>query len=275
ADRKADGALQIGPDGTWTTSWGSPGETDGAAIYQAPRAAAPEPRTVEVSGDLDPHAAEALSLLENPSIDLGNLPNPSGLLEVPRGGAADDLQQIKGVGPKLEAVLNDLGFYHFDQIAGLSPSDLAWLDHRLQFRGRTIRDGWVGQAQALLSGQSAAAAGSGSTVVDRIDQVMASTPPTPTEAAALRLIEGGYVADASNRPAGLLDAPSAGAPDDLKLIKGVGPKLEALLNDLGLYYYRQISALSPEDVAWVDSRLRFRGRIVRDRWLVQAATLDE
>lgn len=60
---------------------------------------------------------------------------------------------IKGVGPKLEGVLNGLGFYHFDQIAAWSGDEVAWADQNLVgFKGRVSRDDWVGQAQALASG---------------------------------------------------------------------------------------------------------------------------
>lgn len=74
------------------------------------------------------------------------------LLAAPRAGQADDLKQLKGVGPKLEATLNALGIFHFDQIAGWGPDEIAWVDERLQFRGRIDRDGWVGQAQILAAG---------------------------------------------------------------------------------------------------------------------------
>ncbi|NOD92159.1 NADH-quinone oxidoreductase subunit NuoE [Ruegeria sp. HKCCD4884] len=64
-----------------------------------------------------------------------------------------------------------------------------------------------------------------------------------------------------------------GLPDDLKLLKGVGPKLEETLNELGFYHYDQIAAWTPEHVAWVDARLKFKGRIERDGWIEQAAKL--
>ena len=47
-----------------------------------------------------------------------------------------------------------------------------------------------------------------------------------------------------------------GKPDDLKLLKGVGPKLEQTLNELGFYHFDQIAAWTPEQVAWVDARLK-------------------
>ncbi len=64
-----------------------------------------------------------------------------------------------------------------------------------------------------------------------------------------------------------------GQPDDLKLLKGVGPKLEQTLNELGFYHYDQIAAWTPEHVVWVDARLKFKGRIERDGWIEQAAKL--
>ena len=74
-------------------------------------------------------------------------------LEAARGGKADDLKRIKGVGPKLEKMLNSLGFYHFDQIASWTSSEAAWVDDNLAgFKGRATRDEWVRQAGTLASG---------------------------------------------------------------------------------------------------------------------------
>ncbi|MEQ8307408.1 MAG: hypothetical protein RIA09_12650 [Hoeflea sp.] len=62
-------------------------------------------------------------------------------------------------------------------------------------------------------------------------------------------------------------------PDDLKLISGVGPKLEQVLNGLGVWTYAQIADWKAEEVAWVDDYLQFKGRIDRDDWVSQARTL--
>ncbi|MEM6696267.1 MAG: hypothetical protein AAF626_16535 [Pseudomonadota bacterium] len=70
-----------------------------------------------------------------------------------REGGPDDLKQIKGVGPKLEELLHELGVFHFDQIAGWGAPEVAWMDGNLQgFRGRVSRDEWVDQAKILASG---------------------------------------------------------------------------------------------------------------------------
>ncbi|WP_300016751.1 hypothetical protein [uncultured Roseobacter sp.] len=78
---------------------------------------------------------------------------PAALSDTPRAGGADDLKKISGVGPKLEETLNGLGIWHFDQVAALTPSDIAWVDERLRFKGRIERDDWVGQAKKLASGE--------------------------------------------------------------------------------------------------------------------------
>jgi len=77
---------------------------------------------------------------------------PEGL-RAAREGGADDLKMIKGVGPKLEALLNQLGFYHFDQVAAWQDAEIGWMDQNLKgFKGRVSRDGWVAQAKILAAG---------------------------------------------------------------------------------------------------------------------------
>ncbi len=74
-------------------------------------------------------------------------------LSGPRGGKADNLKEIKGVGPKLEKLLNEMGFYHFDQIANWTAQEIAWVNANLKgFKGRASRDEWVKQAKILASG---------------------------------------------------------------------------------------------------------------------------
>lgn len=64
-------------------------------------------------------------------------------------------------------------------------------------------------------------------------------------------------------------------PDDLKLISGVGPKLEQVLNSMGIWTFAQIANWSAEEIAFVDDYLQFKGRINRDEWLKQAAELEK
>jgi NADH-quinone oxidoreductase subunit E len=75
-------------------------------------------------------------------------------MKAPRKAGADDLKKIRGVGPKLEALLNDMGFYHFDQIAKWTDEEVAWVDQNLDgFKGRAGRDNWVEQAKSLAAGE--------------------------------------------------------------------------------------------------------------------------
>lgn len=110
-------------------------------------------------------AAVAAPVVATPSIDMSEDYDGDGILEGdnegtrpealdgPRGGVADDLKQIKGVGLKMEQLCNSLGFYHFDQIAGWNKSEIAWVDTNLEgFKGRVTRDDWVAQAKVLASG---------------------------------------------------------------------------------------------------------------------------
>lgn len=64
-----------------------------------------------------------------------------------------------------------------------------------------------------------------------------------------------------------------GTADDLKMIAGVGPKLEKTLNSLGFWHFHQIAAWTKKDVAVVDDELSFKGRIERDDWIKQAKAL--
>ena len=96
------------------------------------------------------------------------------------------------------------------------------------------------------------------------DVVPAKTAPKqPARQGAGKATAGGKPA-AIERPA---------SPDDLKAISGIGPKLETVLNGLGVWTYAQIAAWSPPEIAWVDDHLGFNGRIGRDGWIAQAAEL--
>ncbi len=73
-------------------------------------------------------------------------------LKEARGGVADDLKEIEGIGPAMEKLLNSLGFFHFDQIASWTDAEIAWVDQNMKsFKGRIIRDKWVAQAKLIVS----------------------------------------------------------------------------------------------------------------------------
>ncbi|MEM6727655.1 MAG: hypothetical protein AAF618_04070, partial [Pseudomonadota bacterium] len=95
--------------------------------------------------------------------------------------------------------------------------------------------------------------------------------PLPVAAAA----QEATVEEEAMKPATLAEARGDG-PDDLKRIKGIGPKLEKLCFSLGFYHFDQIASWTPDEVAWVDANLEgFKGRVTRDDWVPQAKLLAE
>jgi predicted flap endonuclease-1-like 5' DNA nuclease len=77
---------------------------------------------------------------------------PKGI-EGPRGGKADDLKRIRGIGKQNEGRLHALGIWHFDQVAAWSPEEALWVGSYLAFPGRIEREEWVKQAGVLAQGQ--------------------------------------------------------------------------------------------------------------------------
>ena len=73
-----------------------------------------------------------------------------------------------------------------------------------------------------------------------------------------------------NRPAAIKKPATV---DDLKLISGVGPKIEVILHDLGIFTFAQVASWKKAERDWVDGYLNFKGRIERDDWVKQAKAL--
>ncbi|MGL5116175.1 MAG: hypothetical protein ACRC7C_12700 [Beijerinckiaceae bacterium] len=76
---------------------------------------------------------------------------PRGLAS-PRGGKADDLKCIRGIGKQNEARLHGLGIWHFDQVASWSADEALWVGSYLAFPGRIEREEWLSQAKVLATG---------------------------------------------------------------------------------------------------------------------------
>jgi small subunit ribosomal protein S2 len=102
----------------------------------------------QVEAGMDVGASEA-----PPEEQLANLPVFKGI-EAARG-EADDLKRLPNVNNKLEQRLNDLGVYHFWQIADLDPEMVQALDRALRLKGRIAQDDWVGAAKKLTESQAA------------------------------------------------------------------------------------------------------------------------
>lgn len=97
----------------------------------------------------------------------------------------------------------------------------------------------------------------------------------PAERAAPKAAEATAESTPTEKKPRTMKAPRKAGADDLKLLKGVGPKLEQTLNELGFYHYNQVSKWGAEEIAWVDARLKFKGRIERDGWIEQAKILAD
>ena len=112
----------------------------------------PAPPAAKAAAKPAPVAPPAKTAAKNASAPADTPAQPKKLKAAKKGGA-DDLKEIKGIGPALEKLLNDLGIFHYDQIAGWSAAEISWVDNNLQgFKGRVSRDGWTQQAKILATG---------------------------------------------------------------------------------------------------------------------------
>jgi branched-chain amino acid transport system ATP-binding protein len=82
-------------------------------------------------------------------------------------------------------------------------------------------------------------------------------------------------AAASKGIANRLAAPRGGRPDDLLVIKGIGPVNQRKLNEHGIFHFDQIAAWKKADIEAVEAYLAFDGRIAREDWIGQAKALEK
>jgi predicted flap endonuclease-1-like 5' DNA nuclease len=99
-------------------------------------------------------AAKAAVAADTKAAAAGKMTKPKGITKA-RGGKSDDLQRISGIGPKNESILHSLGFFHFDQIAAWTATEVNWVDDHLRFNGRIKREEWIRQARLLFEGKEA------------------------------------------------------------------------------------------------------------------------
>lgn len=131
---------------------------DGAARAARNQALIDAPRAVEIiQGDTSAAAnsqtvaASTLGTDEEAGPDLAPAPPPAAT------GAPDDLTRIKGLGPKLSALLGEFGITTFAQIAAWDQGEIERIDAKLgRFSGRITRDQWVEQAKLLAAGNETA-----------------------------------------------------------------------------------------------------------------------
>ena len=117
-----------------------------AAKSAAPNFLAPEPPAA------DSEAAAATESVATASSTKRHFPgHPPESLAAPRGGTADDLTRIKGIGPKSVEKLHALGVFHFDQIAAWNIDNARWIGAALSVPGRVERGKWIQQARELVA----------------------------------------------------------------------------------------------------------------------------
>mgnify|MGYP003664912701 FL=1 len=136
--------LASGADATGVKAAIGTGSVSGAALVAGAAAAvASKPaKPAKKAAAAAPSTAEAVEA-----------ERPANLLTEARGGQADDLKRISGVGPKLEGLLNQNGVFHFDQIAAWNDAEIAYMDDQLSFKGRIARDNWIEQAAGFAAEQ--------------------------------------------------------------------------------------------------------------------------
>jgi peptide/nickel transport system ATP-binding protein len=127
-------------------------------------------------------------------------------------------------------------------------------------------------AKPAASARSAAAGSTAPTAKRPAARISAVAPKVaPAKAIGTPALKAGAQKPAdANRPPRIAKPKS---PDDLKLIAGVGPKIEGILNGLGIYRFSQVAAWKKAEREWVDDHLNFHGRVERDDWIRQAKAL--
>ncbi len=152
SEKEASGEILTAVSDTTTEKKSDATEVSSKENEASPKDSSSADKTTE---DLKSAAASALSEKSSggkAATDTVSDEDRPEYLDGPRDGKGDDLKMIKGVGPKLEATLNALGFYHFDQISNWTPKNIAWVDNSLSFKGRIDRENWLEQAKTLASG---------------------------------------------------------------------------------------------------------------------------
>jgi predicted flap endonuclease-1-like 5' DNA nuclease len=220
------------------------------------RAAAPDTVPVHVPEPAAPVAAFEAPAASTAGLGLagGGIAGAAALtaIGIPAAvGVADDLLKIKGIGPKLNGVLNGLGITRFDQIANWSAGDVDKVDDHLgEFKDRIGREEWIPQAKLLAAGNHS-----------EWERIYGTVKKVAVGAGAVALTAIGIPA-------------AVGDPDDLLQIKGIGPKLNTLLISLGVTRFDQIAAWGAAEIDKVDDHLgNFKNRITRDSWVEQAGLL--
>lgn len=154
----------------------------------------------------------------------------------------------------------------FASIAGLRTTPAQQLAAALEAERKTKFEAALMKAEEEARARKAAAAMAAT--------AQAAAPPDAPVAAESEAASAPSRHHATFGKPAALEAPREGHKDNLKLIKGIGPRIEKGLNDLGVFHFDQIAAWDKKTVVWVETHFAFRGRIGRERWVQQAQDLS-
>ena len=152
--------LAEGNEADFTRLYGTGGESTKDAGSRTVRGPQEKPQTAApavalVSASIAAEKAKKAAVAEDEKAAAsGKMAKPKGIAKA-RGGKPDDLQRISGIGPKNESILHSLGFFHFDQIAAWTATEVNWVDNHLKFNGRIRREEWIRQGRLLFEGKEA------------------------------------------------------------------------------------------------------------------------
>ena len=201
---------------------------------------------------------------------------------------SDNLLLIKGIGPVNDRKLRQHGITSFAQIAGWKKADIIAVEKYLEFDGRIAREDWMGQAKALGKAARANAAAKpaiktaavkpsvSKPAASKAAPKQAAVKATPKIAAKSPTAKAAPAKPASVKAPAKQAAPKAKAaasaklPDNLLIIKGIGPVNLRKLNAHGITTFAQIAAWKKADIIAVEKYLEFDGRIAREDWMGQA-----
>ncbi|WP_157815045.1 hypothetical protein [Sagittula sp. P11] len=278
-------AGQAGGNGTSATSPGATAASAGVAAASSASASAksapaaepaPEPKAQpETSPETAPEAETASSASAEPAAE--ETPEKASGADEPVAESAAPATTASAE-PAPKSAPKDKGKEASGDEGGSRVKPSTQLAGEADLAGRKGSWTYKNSADAddtTLAGSTDGAAGSVDSAGSGGDGAEVMTAPDGAEADAPGSDGKGGDSGEGSKPA-LLDAPEGGKPDDLKQIKGIGPKLEKVCHSIGVYHFHQIASWTDEEVAWADANLvGFRGRVSRDNWVSQAKVLAD
>jgi NADH-quinone oxidoreductase subunit E len=204
------------------------------------------PVDYRLAANLMAHPAAGMAVFS--AIGFGIAGHMMGVFAGTMAGAAEASRKLPAAGSDISETMN--------AIIDLAESGMSASDSEMEDDTETV------EAVTLMARSGGAAAvshGSGPA------SESAPRPVKPVSARAAELMPEDF-----KQPTGMAKPDAA---DDLKRISGIGPKLEQVLNGLGIWSFAQVAGWTAEEIAWVDDYLQFKGRIERDDWIAQAGAL--